>query len=87
MPEDTRCPVDLDCFWAGAATVELAAWQGRTYLGTYGFEFSGGMSQIRRVGSQNLRIVDLDPDRRNGQTIGPRKYSIVLEVRGGRGRS
>ncbi|MBZ0114569.1 MAG: hypothetical protein K8J08_19055 [Thermoanaerobaculia bacterium] len=80
VPEDTRCPIDVHCVWAGSATVELEAEQGNSSLGTYSIQVTAGVSQYQEIGSYRVRIVNLAPDREQGVTIDPKEYSIVVEA-------
>ena len=80
VPEDSRCPIDVDCFWEGSAKVELEAEQGGFSIGTYSFEVISGVSRYQSIGSYQVRIVNIAPDQRQGVEIDPKEYSIGIEA-------
>jgi hypothetical protein len=74
---DSRCPRDVQCVWAGNASVRLRvsrdgaeAWSGA--LNTY------GDSQTRTFGDHELRVVSLAPAPVSTSSIESRNYRLTL---------
>ena len=79
VAEDSRCPEGVVCVWAGNArlSLRLSTWSGasrRVTLNT--------ATQPTRVSfrGRTLRIVEVRPPRREGQSTGQRDYRVTLEV-------
>lgn len=77
VTEDSRCPVDVTCVWAGRAVVALA-------VGTAG---SGASTVELEVGGQpleahglRLAATALEPLPREGEEIRPEDYRLELSL-------
>jgi len=78
VPEDSRCPVDVQCVWAGEAKIELSV-------------SAGGAAETRvvsltppdnetTVGDTRIRFVGLLPVPRQADRDKPREYVAQLVV-------
>jgi hypothetical protein len=80
VTEDSRCPVDVQCVWAGDALVELrvekppAAADARTL---HANERGGRQAVYEGLA---IRLLDLKPQRKEGTTIAPEDYRVTLVV-------
>lgn len=82
VPEDSRCPVNVTCVWAGNAKVQIEVNPGRRdgetlTLNTAGTASLPGETRYRRF---TFRLVKLSPDPRSNRRIGPRSYILTLMV-------
>ena len=76
--EDTRCPVDVFCVSAGNGSVELqlfgAADEPSVVLNTL------TSPQSWTDGTYQIRLIDLEPGRRDGEVVKPDDYRARLIV-------
>jgi hypothetical protein len=77
--EDSRCPVNADCVWAGNAKVALdvVGAQGRSETITLNTELE---PRTARVGSFELRLISLAPRPELGVPIPMREYTVTLRI-------
>lgn len=75
VTEDSRCPVDVTCVWAGRAVVALAIGAGS---GASTIELEVG--QWREAEGLRLTATALDPQPREGEEIPPEDYRLELSL-------
>ena len=77
--EDSRCPVNSDCVWAGNAKVALDVVdvEGRSIATTLNTELE---PRTARVGSFELRLISLAPRPELGVPIPRREYTVTLRI-------
>ncbi|GAB2832619.1 hypothetical protein GCM10022221_34200 [Actinocorallia aurea] len=73
---DSRCPVDVECVWAGDATVELATPDGPLTLHT----LPPATTPPVRLGPYRLTLVTLLPERRSDASPAPGSYRLSLRL-------
>ncbi len=86
--EDSRCPVDVDCVWAGRVTVAIGVWEGKTYLGTYQLTLGedpdpddSTESADAVVGDYYIRLKKVFPELVYiSKPLEPADYSITLQI-------
>jgi hypothetical protein len=83
VASDSRCPVDVECVWAGNAEVLLELrLKGRR--GTKTLRLNTNASPERpneaAYGRYNLKLSGLAPQRRSNQEIKPGRYTATLQV-------
>ncbi len=77
--EDSRCPIGVECVWAGNGKVEITV------------HFSGGKSRAQEIntnlepkeikaGKYRIHLLDLQPYPVNNQELQPENYRIKLIV-------
>lgn len=77
--EDSRCPVDVVCVWAGNAKVELEL--ALTGHGQSTAELNSTLEpQEVEFAGYLVRYLDLEPRPKSGQPIDPRAYRLTLVV-------
>jgi hypothetical protein len=77
--DDSRCPIDVVCVWAGDATVRIQAAVGRS--GWTSFELHTGLDpQSVRFGNRTITLVAVEPARRADVPVDPDQYVITLRV-------
>lgn len=83
VPEDSRCPIDAQCPWAGNAVVHLNAEHALGEAPAYPLRLNTGM-EPRSAEAYGLRVtlVALRPDRRAGIPVDPRDYRAELRLQG-----
>ena len=83
VAEDSRCPVDVTCVWAGNAEVlvEVGAKGGRgarvLRLNTNASRQGAGEGEFRQY---RVKLVGLSPQPRSGRKIAAREYTATLLV-------
>lgn len=82
VKEDSRCPADVQCVWAGNAAVQVEVGiRGRgkrsLVLNTNNRPSLDGENQYR---GYKFKLVDLNPYPRSSQNIAPRDYVVTLLV-------
>ncbi len=80
VPQDSRCPVDAVCVWAGDAVVRLdltsSGWTRQRDLHT---NSSVGSVSVEHDGHV-VELIDLTPAPRAGQAIGQGDYTARLRI-------
>ena len=76
--EDSRCPVDVQCVWAGRVRLAI-----RVHLGSgdRDMEITSGVSLP--VADGTLELVEVTPARRSGADIRPADYRFGFRFMGG----
>lgn len=83
VPSDSRCPVDVDCVWAGNAEVlvEAAGRGGRgkktLRLNTNAGGERGGEA---KYGRYTVKLLTLNPQPHSGRKLAAREYTAALLV-------
>src|SRR5262249_12271428 len=78
--EDSRCPVDVNCVWAGNAKVkvEVRSGRGRSRI----FELNSALAPtVISYAGYDFRLVNLMPALRSNVRINPDKYVATIEVK------
>ena len=77
--KDSRCPVDVGCFWAGngKAALDVVDAEGHSMAINLNTELE---PRAARVGSYELRLVSLAPDPVAGVRIPQGEYIVTLRV-------
>lgn len=74
--EDSRCPTDVTCVWAGEVKVQLST---RIDAGAaVQHEITAG--QYATVGELRLIVVQVQPERISTHKISPEEYRVTLKV-------
>jgi len=74
--EDSRCPLDTQCIWAGRVRVRATLESG---LGTTQQEFTLGETVTTEA--EEVVLIEVTPEPYAGETIEPSGYLFVFEVR------
>lgn len=78
--EDSRCPVNVQCVWAGRVRVDAV------------IELRGGSEELRttltmgqpmQVADGALTLVAVSPQKKAGAEIDPRSYRFTFDFQGG----
>ncbi|MDX1674027.1 MAG: hypothetical protein R3314_04400 [Longimicrobiales bacterium] len=82
VTEDSRCPVDVACFWEGYALVHVDAVVGtaeqRLTLGT--LDLPNGVSRSATVEGYRITLTGLEPAPVSDAPTPPEAYRLMLEV-------
>ncbi|HSX56505.1 MAG TPA: hypothetical protein VLG14_14465 [Sphingomonas sp.] len=76
--EDSRCPMNARCVWAGRVVLRVRV-QGGAWQRTIDLT----MGQPVQVADGGLTLVSVTPDRRTDQAIKPRDYRFAFTFQGG----
>jgi hypothetical protein len=83
VPSDSRCPVDVDCVWAGNAEVMVEA-VGRGGLGKKTLRLNtnagGERAGEATYGRYTVKLLALSPQPRSGRKLAAREYTAALLV-------
>jgi hypothetical protein len=74
--EDSRCPSDATCVWAGEVKVQLSTRTGDAAAVRH--EIVAG--QQATVGEWRVLVVQVQPERSSTRTIAPEEYKVTLRV-------
>lgn len=74
--EDSRCPSDATCVWAGEVKVQLRTWINTAEAVQH--EITAG--QHASVGEYRLVVVRVQPERISTRQIAPEEYRVTLKV-------
>lgn len=80
VTEDSRCPVKVQCIWAGDAVVELTVEKPPAAAGTRTLHTSERFGREADYEGLVIRLLDLRPLPREGTTIPPEDYRVTLVV-------
>jgi len=80
VSEDSRCPSNVTCVWAGDAVVVIASWTVAAGEGTEVLH-SHLEPQSVRIDSVELEFVRLDPYPEEPGIISPEDYVVTLSTR------
>lgn len=76
--EDSRCPAEVDCFWAGRVRIEV-----RVETGQGNAVKELATDQPAQVADGQLELAGVMPARRSTQAIAPQDYRFSLRFSGG----
>ena len=79
VQEDSRCPIDVDCIWAGDAEVVLEVVIGRRAAETIVLH-SALEPKVVVHADHGIRLVELEPDPLSTVPIRQRNYVATLSV-------
>lgn len=74
--DDSRCPTDVTCVWAGEVKVQLSTRVDAAAAEPH--EIIAG--QHATVGGFRVFVVQVRPDRNSARTISPDEYRVTLRV-------
>lgn len=80
VPEDSRCPADVECVWAGNAKIVLGASLKDSPDETVLTLNSTVDPQEALYAGYRIRFVSLKPAPLSGRTINPAEYRVTLIV-------
>lgn len=73
---DSRCPQDVNCAWAGDATVTISA-GGST---SYDLHTEGSFTGTVKISGHDVKLVGLTPRPKADSTIPPGDYRATLRI-------
>ena len=80
VSQDSRCPIGVQCVWAGDAAVELTLEKPPAAAETRTLHTSGRFDRETDYAGLVVRLVSLEPNPRDGATIAPEDYRVTLVV-------
>lgn len=81
VPQDSRCPSNVTCVWAGNAEVALDLIDPKcTTILTLNTHIKSPTSDEAKVGDFRVKLVKLDPYPRSDQKISPSDYTATFLV-------
>lgn len=79
VPEDSRCPVGVQCIWAGNGKVSLVLTDSSGERSSASLNTTLEPRAIR-IGGYEIRLTGLTPDPKQGEPIPPPSYVATLRV-------
>ena len=81
VPQDSRCPSNVNCVWAGNAEVALDLLHDKcTTILTLNTHTKSPASDEGKVGDFRIKLIKLDPYPRSDQKISPSDYTATFLV-------
>ena len=81
VSEDSRCPTDVNCVWAGNAAVALDFIDGDcTTLLKLNTHQNSQSPENGKAGAYRVKLVKLDPHPRSNEKIAPGDYTATLMI-------
>ena len=81
VSEDSRCPTDVNCVWAGNAAVALDFIDGKcTTLLKLNTHQNSQSSENGKAGAYRVKLVKLEPYPRSTEKIAPGDYTATLVI-------
>jgi len=78
VTEDSRCASDVQCVWAGRATIAVTIFKNEQNLGLYSISTEGDAVAVVSFDTYTLRLVRLDPYPISTETIALSDYIATL---------
>jgi len=79
VTEDSRCPTDVTCVWAGDATLHIRAAVGRADFTPFDVHTNVDPRSMR-IGDHSITVVGLDPAPVSGRSIPNERYVVTLRI-------
>ena len=80
MVEDSRCPADVNCVWAGNAKIKIEVRRGRNGKKTFELNSATAPTVVKYAG-YDIKLVDLTPHPRSDIRINPDGYVARFEIK------
>jgi hypothetical protein len=77
VTEDSRCPSDVTCIWAGQVSIVVDV-KASGNSSRIALTLSGGQSEAKSLGSYSIRLVDVQPYPVSTKKISPSEYVVTL---------
>ena len=77
---DSRCPIDVQCFWEGDAVVVVKASEPSREAAALELHTAGRFPREGTYGRYRVRLVSLAPQPREGEAVAPGDYRALLVV-------
>jgi hypothetical protein len=78
--EDSRCPKDVKCVWAGDAKIMLSVRRGNGEASTMELHTNGQFAQTGKYQQYVIKLVALDPYPRTSAKLKPSDYVATLLI-------
>jgi hypothetical protein len=78
--EDSRCPKDVDCVWAGNAKIKIQVSMTGGPTKTFEINTTTGGPLGGQIESYSISLVSLTPDRRSNRKIRKGDYRATISV-------
>ena len=81
VASDSRCPIDVNCPWAGEIEVVLNIWHLGTYMSEVRLTLSAGVgSAVVVAGGYEIHLIGVRPSARSDPPIEMEEYGILLQI-------
>jgi hypothetical protein len=80
VSEDSRCPADVVCIWAGQVIVVVALREGEHNLGSESLIVGNAEESAKKIGDYMVEALVVDPYPVSTGAIAPSDYALTLKV-------
>jgi len=80
VTEDSRCASDVQCPWAGRATIVVNIFKNEQNLGAFSLSTEGGFVTNATFDEYSITLVEVEPYPTSKQTIALSEYIVTLVV-------
>ncbi|MHA2066116.1 MAG: hypothetical protein ACXABY_17230 [Candidatus Thorarchaeota archaeon] len=80
IPEDSRCPVDVVCVWAGQTRVKLNVGKAGMDEATIEIRSANGSFSDNEGNAYSVQVIKVEPAPRSNRTIALTEYVVTLKI-------
>jgi hypothetical protein len=82
VPEDSRCPVGVECVWPGQVRIDLAVSRGSEALKIIQLASQAGKPELaeKPLGDLYIRLVKVEPAKTTDRELKLSDYKITLTI-------
>ncbi len=80
VTEDSRCPSDVVCIWAGRATIVVNIFQNEQNLGIFSLSTEGDDVAVAIFDKYSITLVEVEPYPSTNQTIALSEYIVTIII-------
>ncbi len=80
VTDDSRCPSDVVCVWAGQVSVSFNIQKGGKNPGFFSMTSAGGQDTEISFEGYSIKLVRVEPYPKSSQQILPSDYAVVLAI-------
>lgn len=80
LVQDSRCPSDVTCIWAGNVTIKVQLTQNGTELGTAELTLGATPESTAKIGNYQLTLLEVTPYPKSTESRSPADYRVKMRI-------